>query len=51
MAWNADGANADLVTKGDKVAGRAIAPDVRIAWLVALRAVLSRAERNMMYGW
>ena len=46
-----DGAKADLVTKGVREAGRAIAAGVRIAWLVALRAVLRRAERNMVYGW
>ena len=51
MPWNADGANAGLVTKGVKEDGRAIAAGVRIAWLTALRALLRRTERNMVYGW
>jgi len=35
------------VTKEAVAAGRAIAPDLRMTWLVALRADLRRAVRNI----
>jgi len=42
------GANRDLVMNELGVTGRAIAPEVRTAWLAALRTDLRRVVRNIV---